>query len=205
VSICRGSSLNGRQHPAGTGPGRGGTGLATMLGFGPIPQVVTREQGISSASTGPRPSAVGVLVVPVAGGEVDDGLVGQLGVRTGPRPVWAATSILLAATRRASWPSHTKSDRTFGTLHCGSAAQRRIGASGHRVQASHGVPISTIPAQAGPSAESGLTGPGLRGLAEVLVKATARSLRAESLPAKTRKQPASAGCVRYGALKGRWR
>src|SRR5689334_9983042 len=39
------------------------------------------------------------------------------------RPVWAATSIPLAVTRRAPpWPSHIKSDRTFGTLHCGSAA-----------------------------------------------------------------------------------
>ena len=59
------------------------------------------------------------------------------------------------------------------------------------------MPISTIPAQAGPSAESGLTGPGLRGLAEVAVKATARSLRPESLPAKTRRQPATPGCVRH--------
>jgi hypothetical protein len=67
----------------------------------------------------------------------------------------------------------------------------------HQVQASHRVPISTIPAQASPSAESGLTGPGLRKLAEVSVKATARSLRPESLPAKTRRQPASARCVRY--------
>src|SRR5262249_40792475 len=66
----------------------------------------------------------------------------------------------------------------------------------HQVQASHGVLISTIPAQAGPSAESGLTGPGLRNLAEVSVKATARSLRAESLPAKTRRQPATPGCAR---------
>ena len=115
---------NGRQHPAGTGSGRDRVG--DNAGFGPIPQVVTREQGISSASAGPRPSAVDVLVVPVADGEVDDGLVGQLGVRAGPRPVWAATIILLAATGRASWPSHTKSDRTFGTLHCGSAADRRL-------------------------------------------------------------------------------
>ena len=68
----------------------------------------------------------------------------------------------------------------------------------HRVQASHGVPISTIPAQAGPGAESGLTGPGLRDLAEVLVTATARSPRPESVPAKTRRQPYSARCVRYG-------
>ena len=112
----------GRPHPAGTGSGRDRAG--DNAGVGPIPQVVTREQGISSASAGPRPSAVDVLVVPVADGEVDDGLVGQLGVRAGPRPVWAATIILLAATGRASWPSHTKSDRTFGTLHCGSAAER---------------------------------------------------------------------------------
>ena len=44
----------------------------------------------------------------------------------------------------------------------------------HQVQASHGVPISTIPAHASPGAESGLTGPGLRKLAEVSVKATAQ-------------------------------
>ena len=113
---------NGRQHPAGTGSGRSGTGAGRdragdNAGFGPIPQVVTREQGISSASAGPRPPAVGVLVVPVAGGEAGDGLAGQLGVRAGPRPVWVATSILLAG--RASCPSHTKSDRTFRTPHCG--------------------------------------------------------------------------------------
>jgi hypothetical protein len=77
-------------------------------------------------------------------------------------------------------------------------AERRLGASGPSVQASHGVPISTIPAQAGPGAESGLTGPGLRDLAEVLVTATARSPRPESVPAKTRRQPYSARCVRYG-------
>jgi hypothetical protein len=91
---------NARQHPAGTGPGRDRAG--GNAGFGPIPQVVTRERGISSASAGPRPSAAGLLVVPVAGGEAGDGLVGQLGVKAGPRPVWAATSIPLAATGRAS-------------------------------------------------------------------------------------------------------
>jgi len=42
-----------------------------------------------------------------------------------------------------------------------------------------------------------LTGPGLRDLAEDSVKATARSLRAKSVPAKTRRRPASAGCVCY--------
>ena len=66
---------HGRQHPAGTGPGRAGDNA----GFGPIPQVVTREQGISSASAGRGRQHAGVLVVPVAGGEVDNNLAGQLG------------------------------------------------------------------------------------------------------------------------------
>ena len=53
----------------------------------------------------------------MGGGEVADGLVGQLGGQGwGRRPVWAVTSIL-AATGKASWPSHTMSDRTFGTPH----------------------------------------------------------------------------------------
>ena len=48
---------NGRQHPAGTGLGRRRDRAGDNAGFGPIPQVVTREQGISSASAGLRPSA----------------------------------------------------------------------------------------------------------------------------------------------------
>ena len=71
----------------------------------------------------------------------------------------------------------------------------------HQVQASHGVPISTIPAQAGPSAESGLTGPGLRNLAEVSVKATARSLRAESLPRRRDGSLPRLGAWTTGALQ----
>jgi hypothetical protein len=70
------------------------------------------------------------------------------------------------------------------------------------VKALHRVPISTISAQAGPSAESGLTGPGLRELAEVSVKATARSLRPESLSTKTRSEHRSARRFRDEGVAG---
>lgn len=86
---------DGRQHPAGQGRDRAGGNA----GFRPIPQVITRQQGISSASAGPRPSA---RRRPGRARRRRRGRrwPGQpaRGPEPGPRPVWAATSILLAAT-----------------------------------------------------------------------------------------------------------
>jgi hypothetical protein len=67
----------------GPGRGGGGTGPATMLG-----SARSRRWSPVSRASAQRAQArgrqhVGVLVVPVAGGEVDDGLVGQLRVRAG--------------------------------------------------------------------------------------------------------------------------
>jgi hypothetical protein len=79
VSICPGSSLMAGSTLPGPGRGGGGTGPATMLG-----SARSRRWPPVSRASAQRAQArgrqhVGVLVVPVAGGEVDDGLVGQLG------------------------------------------------------------------------------------------------------------------------------
>jgi hypothetical protein len=102
------------------GPGRGGgTGPATRLG-----SARSRRWSPVSRASAQRAQArgrqhVGVLVVPVAGGEVDDGLVGQLG-GSGPAGVQCGRPPASCWRPRGGHRGHhTKSDRTFGDCTAG--------------------------------------------------------------------------------------
>jgi hypothetical protein len=108
VSICLGSSPRTGSTRPGPGQGEDGTVPATMLD-----SARSRRWSPVSRASAQRAQArgrehAGVLVMPVTGGEGDDSLVGQLGVRARAASSVGGHQHPAGATGRASWPSHTR-------------------------------------------------------------------------------------------------